>query len=127
MPQTARALTRAARDRARRTGTTYTRARAAVQAIHELMVTTGWEFAEAEAFYDDPANEMLCETCGWTMGMICPECPGCGCYTGSCTGWRHHEYRDPDMDGLDDDPDACPECGAGGRGDPYGECVCFAA
>ncbi|MGW4784961.1 hypothetical protein [Streptomyces sp. NPDC004230] len=26
---------------------------------------------------------------------------------------------------YDDDPNACPECGAGGGGDPYGKCVCY--
>ncbi|MFK0252069.1 hypothetical protein [Streptomyces sp. NPDC090445] len=24
--------------------------------------------------------------------MVCPDCPGCGCYTGRCSGWRHGEY-----------------------------------
>jgi hypothetical protein len=37
----------------------------------------------------------------------------------------HHNYYDDDEDDLDDD--GCEECGAGGRGDPYGECVCFEA
>jgi hypothetical protein len=56
-------------------------------------------FEEASAWYDDPANQLLCGTCGWTLGMICPECAkGCGCET-SCTGWRHAEYAgDDDLD-----------------------------
>lgn len=45
----------------------------------------------------EPRLQTLCETCGWTMAMICPECAeGCGCATG-CTGWRHRDY------GFDDD------------------------
>lgn len=46
----------------------------------------------------------LCDICGWTIGMVCPECPGCGCYTGRCTGWRHSEYAHDDdfEDDVDD-------------------------
>lgn len=73
----------------------------------------------------DPANEILCDTCGWTVGMACPECPGCGCYNSSCSGWRHRD------DEMDDDPAeheaTCPECG-GTYDDRYGpsqyECDC---
>ncbi|MEU2086841.1 hypothetical protein ABZ569_33850 [Streptomyces albus] len=76
----------------------------------------------------DPRNQVLCETCDWTVGMICPECPGCGCYNGRCSGWRHYEYQ-AEMDAATgeygDYNDGCPECGAGGGGDPYGECVCY--
>lgn len=122
MPQNTRALTRTARDRAKTTGETYTAAREAVLAIRTRMAETGETQAEAAAWYDDPANRLLCATCGWTMGMICPECPGCGCYNGRCSGWRHHEYRHDDD--VNDDG-GCPECGAGGGGDPYGECVCY--
>ncbi|MCF6467321.1 hypothetical protein FAF44_02690 [Nonomuraea sp. MG754425] len=51
---------------------------------------------EAVAIMTDPANEILCEDCGWTVGMVCPECSkGCGCET-DCTGWRHREYMHPD-------------------------------
>jgi hypothetical protein len=71
---------------------------------------------------NNPRNQLLCEKCGWTNGMVCPECPGCGCYNDQCSGWRHHEYADDDPD---DDPNACPECGAGGGNDPYGECACY--
>jgi hypothetical protein len=75
---------------------------------------------------EDTRDQVMCDTCGWTWGMVCPECiPGCGCNNGRCSGWRHHEYRHDDDD-LDDDY-GCAECGAGGRGDPYGECVCFEA
>ncbi|BBG20736.1 hypothetical protein RVR_P1122 (plasmid) [Actinacidiphila reveromycinica] len=71
---------------------------------------------------NDPRNQVMCKRCGWTNGMVCPECEeGCGCSVG-CTGWRHGDY-DGDLD--DDDPYGCPECGAGGSGDPYGECVCY--
>lgn len=72
---------------------------------------------------NDPRNQLLCGKCGWTVGMICPECPGCGCYSGQCSGWRHHEYDDVDGDDYDDG--GCPECGAGGGSDPYGECTCY--
>ncbi|MFB8023939.1 hypothetical protein ACFC36_35800 [Streptomyces rubiginosohelvolus] len=85
-------------------------------------------YADALAFLRqeqaDPRNQVMCETCGWTFGMVCPECPGCGCYNGQCSGWRHHEYAEPDFD-SDYDPNACQECGAGGGGDPYGECCCY--
>jgi len=73
---------------------------------------------------NDPRNQLLCGKCGWTVGMVCPECPGCGCYSDQCSGWRHHEYDDePDYD----DPDHgvyCRECGAGSSS-PYEECTCF--
>ncbi|MEU9849216.1 hypothetical protein [Streptomyces sp. NPDC047985] len=78
----------------------------------------------------DPRNQLLCETCGWTNSMVCPECPGCGCYNDQCSGWRHAEYEAEmraatgDYD-PDDDPNACEECGTGGGGDPYGECCCY--
>lgn len=65
---------------------------------------------EAVAIMTDPANEILCEVCGWTVGMICPECPGCGCYNGQCSGWRHGEWENGDSDdGFDED--GCEECG----------------
>jgi hypothetical protein len=68
---------------------------------------------------NDPRNQVLCDRCGWTGGMACPECAGCGCDHG-CTGWRHAEY-DPDPEPMS----GCRECGAGGSGDPYGECDCY--
>lgn len=75
---------------------------------------------------NDPANQIMCRLCGWTYGMVCPECAtGCGCEY-ECTGWRHEEMRAATGDyDPDDDPNACPECGAGGGSDPYGECVCY--
>jgi hypothetical protein len=79
---------------------------------------------------NDPRNQIMCDKCDWTYGMICPECPGCGCYNAQCSGWRHGEYQ-AQMDaatgeyGDYDDPNGCPECGAGGGSDPYGECVCY--
>jgi anaerobic selenocysteine-containing dehydrogenase len=101
-------------------GIKYTAAREAVIAV---AADTGETFSELRAFYLDSGNESLCETCGWTMGMICPECSrGCGCET-RCSGWRHAEYTEPDPD----DPESsglvyshefqdyvyCGECGAG--------------
>ncbi|GAA0286968.1 hypothetical protein GCM10010302_26660 [Streptomyces polychromogenes] len=67
------------------------------------------------------ADDTLCETCGWTFGMVCPECSkGCGCSVG-CTGWRHGEYAgdtDPAKVGgpfCDDDYcEGCDDCS------PYG-------
>ncbi|MFL4496508.1 hypothetical protein ACJ6WD_35500 [Streptomyces sp. VTCC 41912] len=75
---------------------------------------------------NDPANQVMCRTCGWTYGMVCPECAkGCGCEY-QCSGWRHEEMRAATGDyDADDDPYGCPECGAGGGGDPYGECCCY--
>lgn len=74
--------------------------------------------SQASTTKESPApNDVLCQTCGWTYGMICPECgPGCGCAT-SCTGWRHAEYDESEPLG---ERDGC-ECG------PYqeGDCQCF--
>lgn len=116
MPQHTRAVTRDARDRARATGETYTQAREAVLAIRKRMVAAGETFDDAQAWYDDPAHRLLCATCGWTVSMICPECPsGCGCST-DCDGWRHADYSDADPA----EDDEC-ECGASNEYD----CVCF--
>ncbi|MEU4507588.1 hypothetical protein [Streptomyces sp. NPDC024089] len=72
----------------------------------------------------DPRNQVMCERCGWTNGMVCPECEkGCGCEY-ECTGSRHHEYAH-DEDDSDFTSYGCDECGAGGGGDPYGECCCY--
>lgn len=121
MPSDTRALTRQARDRARRTGETYTAARETVLNILQLMDETGETYAEVEAWVDDPRNHVLCTVCGWTNGMACPECAkGCGCET-RCTGWRHVEYATPE----ERQESGCPECGAGGGDNPYGECVCW--
>jgi hypothetical protein len=68
---------------------------------------------------NDPANQLLCETCGWTVGMVCPECPGCGCYNGQCSGWRHNEYMDEEQRA---EQYACEECGGDTRS-PY-SCQC---
>ena len=73
---------------------------------------------------DDPRHQTLCQTCGWAVSMICPECPGCGCYNGQCSGWRHHEYAQDDESQDSSSCDECDECGAGGSGNPYEECVC---
>lgn len=85
-------------------------------------------YAQAVDFLDNPpvSFQVMCERCGWTFGMICPECdPGCGCSTG-CTGWRHEEmramYGEPDDE---DDRSHCRDCGAGSSGNPYEECTCY--
>ena len=126
MPQDTRARTRAIRAHMAATSLGYTAAAAALDApfkpgyisITECMQDNGYDYAEAVAFLEDPANELLCEICGWTVGMVCPECsPGCGCVT-NCTGWRHGEWGAED----DHEPAACPECG-GELGSPYG-CDC---
>lgn len=81
--------------------------------------------AEAVAIMTDPANQLLCETCGWTVGMVCPECSkGCGCET-RCFGWRHGEWA-PEKDPLEEDEDnACGECGGDHRLDGYeAGCIC---
>ncbi|OEJ21067.1 hypothetical protein [Streptomyces subrutilus] len=67
------------------------------------------------------AERLLCVGCGWTNGMICPECsPGCGCSTG-CSGWRHQGGFDGDDDGAYEDS-GCPDCGAGGEYEAPCEC-----
>ena len=101
------------------------------EAIAELMDANEWTREEAEAALDDPRNQTLCEVCGWTMGMICPECSkGCGCST-NCSGWRHREFRSADADGEDWEAtraatgygeEGC-ECGAYWASNGYG-CVC---
>ncbi|MFG1913002.1 hypothetical protein [Kribbella sp. NPDC048928] len=78
--------------------------------------------AHLEAERNDPANQLLCEECGWTVGMICPECPGCGCYNHVCTGWRHLEFALGDEDPAAEYEEVCEECG-GNPGTPYG-CEC---
>lgn len=70
---------------------------------------------------NNPLNQLLCETCGWTNRMVCPECSGCGC-DDYCSGWRHTEFAEGDPD---HDTRGCPECGAGSGGNPYGECCCY--
>jgi hypothetical protein len=77
---------------------------------------------ELRGLYGDdapPVEGPLCQLCGWTIGMVCPECAGCGCYTGTCTGWRHGEFAgDDDLDDKSTDAGACEWCGGG----PY--CTC---
>lgn len=68
------------------------------------------EAARAEML--DPANHVMCETCGWTYGMVCPECAkGCGCEY-SCSGWRHGEWNAEDDDPENGEP--CWNCGTPG-------------
>lgn len=96
------------------------RAATAVQEIQDIVECNGWTFAQAQSEYDDPRNQIMCETCGWTYGMVCPECPGCGCYNGRCTGWRHDEFMDDDERA---ERDECPECG--GNINNHYECRCY--
>lgn len=90
-------------------------------------VTTYREAVAAlDAQRKDPANQLLCEDCGWTVGQVCPECAkGCGCEY-QCSGWRHEEMRAATGDYDEDDSDGvyCQECGAGASS-PYEECVCY--
>lgn len=116
MPSANRALTRAARRRAKTEGVPYTQARDTELAIRTRMDETGEPYSEAEAVVTDPANEVICHTCGWTAAMVCPECPGCGCYNHRCTGWRHREYMHPhDLAELEAAEAECPECGGDTR------------
>lgn len=86
---------------------------------------------DAVAILDDPMRQTFCEKCGWTNGMVCPECPGCGCYNGQCSGWRHAEFEEPDPDrwyecdcGYGGESDRhCCECGMDGAAYDY-HCVC---
>jgi hypothetical protein len=99
-------------------------ARTSVEEIQELVRDREWTFAEAQAEYDDPRNEIMCHTCGWTYGMVCPECPGCGCYNSTCSGWRHDEFMHPDdRRELEQARNECPECG--GNMQNHYECTCY--
>jgi hypothetical protein len=74
-----------------------------VDAINRFAGVTTYATA-AHVVKTEPCYQLLCETCGWTLDMICPECPGCGCYNGQCTGYRHVEYStDDDFDSDDKD------------------------
>ena len=123
MPSTSRALTRAARARATATGEPYTQAREQLVWIQELLDDGEFETREeAEAYVADPKNQRMCAVCGWTWGMVCPECPkGCGCQVG-CSGWRHTEFMDEDEDERRDRVE-CPECG--GDSTNHYECTCY--
>lgn len=76
--------------------------------VDELWAESDWTRAYCRAWLLDPRNETLCDECGWTNGMVCPECErGCGCET-RCSGWRHNEWGnddDTDTDWLDEDED----------------------
>lgn len=116
MPSENRALKRAARSRASAEGVPYGTARKTELAILARMDETGEPYTEAEAVVTDPANEVLCETCGWTVSMVCPECSGCGCCNHSCSGWRHREYmHEDDRAELEAAEAECPECGGDTR------------
>ncbi|MFE0472393.1 hypothetical protein ACFW2V_12335 [Streptomyces sp. NPDC058947] len=68
----------------------------------------------------EPRYKVLCEACGWSLEMICPECAkGCGCET-SCTGWRHGELGYGD--GFEGDEDGLVDYGEEfGTDEPYEE------
>jgi hypothetical protein len=121
--QQAHAFAAAVALRMARAGEDEATARTSVEAIQDIAARNGWPFAAAQVEYDDPRNEVLCETCGWTVGMVCPECPGCGCYNRQCSGWRHEEFMDPDeRRELEQARNECPECG-GNMQDHY-DCQC---
>lgn len=122
MPTDTRALTRASRDRAKAAGTSYTKARGQLLWIQRLLDDGEFDTREeADAHVCDPANQLLCGTCEWTRGMICPECAkGCGC-SYNCSGWRHDEFGPDDF--ADDEERHCGECGGVDDGSGYG-CSC---
>jgi|SRR5882724_765139 len=74
---------------------------------HAIFLADDLEIEDPLAHMADTANHLLCETCGWLNRMVCPECPGCGCYNGRCSGWRHNEYAHED----DSEPEECGFCG----------------
>ncbi|MFI7511459.1 hypothetical protein ACIBSS_32085 [Micromonospora aurantiaca] len=96
------------------------RAATSVQEIQDLAQCNGWPFADAQVEYDSPLNQIMCDKCGWTNGMVCPECPGCGCYNDRCTGWRHDEFMSDDERR---ERNECPECG--GNMQNHYECTCY--
>jgi hypothetical protein len=109
---------RAVRAHMAATGLSYTAAARALDApykpdcisISECMQENGFTYAEAVAFLEDPGNEIMCEVCGWTYKMVCPECAkGCGCEW-RCSGWRHREWNYDD----DPEPEPCYNCGTRG-------------
>jgi len=107
-----RARDRAARARAKARGIPYTAALEELQWIQQLLDDGSCEdWDEADAYVCDPANQPLCRICGWSVGMICPECPkGCGCQIG-CSGWRHREWAHDDDSAAEDPYAECEECG----------------
>jgi hypothetical protein len=124
MPSDSRALTRAARTRSAADGVPYTKARETELAIRARMKDAGETYTEAEAAVQSVEGLEFCDRCGGPI--ICPECPGCACYNGRCTGWRHTGSvdfeRDEDPDPLDD---VCEECGGSERLAGYDAgCVC---
>lgn len=79
---------------------------------------------EAIAVLDDPLSRIICDRCHWVLAWICPECPGCGCYSGQCTGWRHTELAGHPGDDEPAEPEECEECGADVSLGSYDECAC---
>lgn len=110
--QRAHALAAAVALRMAHAGEDEATARTSVQEIRETAEANDWTFEQAQVAYDDPRNQVMCHECGWTYGMVCPECPGCGCYNDRCSGWRHHEFAgDDDPDDPHDRIAECEECG----------------
>jgi hypothetical protein len=60
----------------------------------------------------------------WTYAMGCPECTGCGCSNGRCSGWRHHTYMTDDERAELSNDDVCDECGADCSLGSYELCSC---
>lgn len=77
---------------------------------HATYLTEAHEIDDPLGWMADTANHLACEVCGWLNSMLCPECPGCGCYNRGCSGWRHREYEHDD----DRDPEPCCWCGEPG-------------
>lgn len=95
------------------------------KAVRTRMAETGETYQQAADAVDparDRSDEIACHKCGWTYGMLCPECPGCGCYNLKCSGWRHHEnMTDDELEQFYE----CQECGGDTRNWPY-SCSCGA-
>jgi hypothetical protein len=58
---------------------------------------------EVAAYVREPPHKVACRSCGFSTDDV---------------GWWRGD------DESDDEEYGCPECGAGGRGDLYDECVC---
>jgi hypothetical protein len=111
------------RARMARSGETYQQAAESVAVIHELFDGSDMfaSLADAEAWFDNPANKVMCTDCGWTFGMVCPECAkGCGCNNLTCSGWRHREFMSEDEEAVLHE---CPDCGGDTRNNYACQCA----
>jgi hypothetical protein len=70
---------------------------------------------------EHPEGDGHCRACGAyaLSGLLCD-----GCRADGWTDW-YGLVEEPDPDDPSYDDGSCRECGAGGAGDPYGECVCY--